>query len=207
MKNKLIIKGNVYVAGVYCLKNVETDEVLLVGSGIECNDRLSWYIYNFKRYLFEGTNKEPLQDIYDRESLCFEILHESVHSKKVKNMTDKEKEALQKVLGTLEMMYIDLYKDTILNVHMSVTKHSSNKNKLTSYKRSYSNRGSKNPNCRYDERIVAEILWLKLNGYKKKEIAEQYKDVNEDYIPQLGFKKWVHLEPVKPDWVEDKKIS
>jgi hypothetical protein len=57
-------------AGCYCLKNVETGEVLLEGSGIGCNDRLSWYLYYLKN-LFEGTNKEQVKDVYGRGSLAF----------------------------------------------------------------------------------------------------------------------------------------
>lgn len=207
MKNllKVINREEIYGAGVYCLKNVETGEVLLIGSGIQCNDRLSWYIYNFKRNLFKGTNKEPLIAIYDRGSLGFEMLHVSNHNAEIKNMTDNEKESLQIALGVMEKMYIDLYKDTIVNKQMTVKKHSSNKNKYSTYKRRMSNLGEKNPRCKYDEELIQNILWLKMNGYKPKDIEELLKNngynIKSNYISMIGLSKWIHAIPVKPHWI------
>jgi hypothetical protein len=210
MKNKMKIIGNIYCAGVYCLKNFETEEVLLVGSGIECNDRLSWYLYHLKRDLFEGTNKEPLQAIYDRGLLVFEMLHISEHSSEVKDMTDKEKEPLQQALSVLEKMYIDLYKDTVLNVQMSVIKRSSNKDKFSTIKRRRANIGSKNPRSIYDEKIICEILWINKNtDLQPKEIIKHYEGlIKQGYISRIGLDRFIYSVPVKPDWYkgENEKV-
>ncbi len=206
MKSKMIVKGEVTVAGVY--EMATKDGVILYnGSALEVNDALSRHLYSLKRGYYMETNKRPLQEAYDREDLVFYVIHVSAHNDEVRNMTEQQKEDLQKALGVLEQFNIRLNKDTVCNSHMSVTKHSSNKNKMSTYKRRMANRGTLNPNTKYSELIIAEILWLKLNGYKPSEIVEYYKDINQKYISSIGITKWIHLEPIKPDFIEDKKIS
>ncbi len=205
MKNKMIVKNKkrIYCAGIYCLKNVENNEILYVGSAIECNDALSRHLYNLKRNLYEGTNKEPLGSVYNRGSLEFEVIRVSEYSDAVRSMSDKEKESLQEALSVLEKFYIDLHKDTIINVQMRVTKHSSNNSYISRYKRQIANRGSNNPNVRHDGKLMAEILWLKNNTkMKPREIAKYY-SLSSNYICRIGYDRWLHLHPIKPEWYMD----
>lgn len=205
MKSKMEVKGNIYCAGVY---QMYTNEgiILYVGSGIECNDALSRHSYNLKRGLYTDTNKRPLQEAYDRKDLIFEVIHESSSADEVRNMTIKEKEDLQKALSVLEEFNIKLNIKTVCNKQKKVKKHSSTKNKLTTYKRRLANKGANNPNSKYNEVIIAEILYFKLMGYKPKQIETliggHYKDIDikSSYISAIGVQKWIYLEPKKPEW-------
>lgn len=206
MKNRMKVIGNIYVAGVYGIRCRNSEGYLYIGSGIEINDCLSRHIYFLKRGLYTDTNKAILQKYYDMGELVFEVIKESCHTK-INEMSIEEKESLQQALSVLEKFYIDLYKDSCCNKQKLVTKHSSNKNKLSTYKRSIVNRGSKNPNSKYDEKMIAEILWLKLNGYKPRDIEKYYKDINKTYISAIGITKWIYLEPVMPEFIKEKEIE
>lgn len=204
MKSKMIVEGNIYVAGVYAMCTRD-GVILYVGSGIECNDCLSRHNYSLKRGLYTDKNKRPLQEAYDREDLIFKIIKISEFSKDVRNMTIEERKDLQKVLGVLEKFYIDLNKETICNKQLSVTKTSSSPNKLTTYKRRIVNTGSNNPHAKYSEVIIAEILYFKLMGYKPKQIMKliegQYGiNIGNSYISAIGVQKWIYLEAKKPEW-------
>lgn len=205
MKNLLKeVKGNIYGMGIYCFKD-EEGNVLYVGSGM-LNDRLQTHLYNLKRGLYEDTNKDILQTKYNAGLLSFEVLHFSENNSEYLNMTDKEKQAVQKALEVMEQMYVNLFKDTICNKMMKVKKFSTSPNKMTTYKRRTANTGSNNPNSKYDEKLISEVLWLKLNGYKPKEISmlieENYNiDIRSSYISMIGVQKWIYLEPIKPDFV------
>lgn len=208
MNNKMKVIGNIYCAGVYGMRCKSSEEdYLYVGSSIECNDAMSRHLYFLKRGLYEDTNKAILQKEYDNNNLVFEVIKTSCFDK-VNEMGIKQKDNLQKELSVLEKFYIDLYKKTVCNKQKSVTKHSSNKNTITRYKRRQSNTGSKNPNNKYNEKIIAEILWLKINGYKAKEIEQIYKAVGikANYITCIGLTKWIHLEPRKPSFIGNKAI-
>ncbi len=203
MRNKMKeVKGNIYGLGIYGLK--ANDKMLYIGSG-QMNDRMSSHLYFLKRDLYKDTNKEILQDYYNMGELEFEVLHFSEHNSEYENMSVQQKESLQEALGTLEQLYINLYKDTICNKQKTVKKHSSNKNKSTTFRRRRANMGANNPNRKYDENLIAEILWLKENGYKPKQVEIMLEkkgvDISNTYISALGVKKWIHLEPKKPNWI------
>ncbi|KNY26344.1 hypothetical protein [Pseudobacteroides cellulosolvens] len=202
MNDKMKVVGNIYCAGVYGMRLKGSQEYIYVGSAIEINDALSRHNYYLKRGLYNNTNKQILQYYFDLEELIFEVIHESEH-KKVKEMSFQEKENLHKALSVLEKFYIEMYRSSCCNTQNEVSKHSSNKDMSTTIKRQKVNSGSNNPNSKYKNKIIAEILWLKINGYKPKQIAEFYKDVNKGYISQIGITKWIHLEPIKPEFVED----
>jgi hypothetical protein len=68
MVNKLKVKGNIYCAGVYALRDLENGDIKYIGSGIETNDSMSRHLHHLKRDLYTTTNKAPLQEIYDREA-------------------------------------------------------------------------------------------------------------------------------------------
>lgn len=202
MKNKMEVLGNIYVAGVYGIRCKGHDSYLYIGSAIEINDALSRHLYNLKRGFYANTNKAILQKYYDMEELVYEVIKES-SNENVVNMTFEQKESLQEALSVLEKFYIDLYKDSCCNCQKSVTKHSSNHNEETTYKRRKANLGSNNPHSKYDEQMIANILWLKNNGYNSKQIEQIYQDkgIKSTYICCLGVSKWIHLEPIKPDFI------
>lgn len=209
MQNKMNVVGNIYCYGIYCMKeHGENGKVYYVGSG-EINDCLSRHLFYLKRGLYEGTNKVILQDKYDMDSLDFTVLHESESKDNYKNFSKQQKEDLQKAMSVLEEFYINLYKDTVCNTQMSVTRHSSNKNSLSTIKRRHVNLDSNNPNAKHPEKIIAEILFLKLNGYKPSQIHEIYKDmgIDKNYIYQIGISKWIFLEPIKPTFIEEQEVD
>ncbi len=210
MKSKMIVEGNIYVAGVYQMRT-KNGVVLYVGSSIEINDALSSrHLYNLKRGKYADTNKRILQDAYDREDLIFEVIHKSAFADEVRNMTMQQKEDLQKALSVIEQFNIELNKATVCNKQRTVTKHSSSPNKLTTYKRRQANTGVNNPNNKYDSEIIANILYLKEKGLKPKKIVELLLehdiDIKSSYISQLGVKKWIYTNPIKPVWYESVEV-
>jgi GIY-YIG catalytic domain. len=204
MKNNLLVEGNIYVAGIYTM-STKTGKVLYVGSSLECNDALSRHLYSLKRGKYQETNKRALQEAYDRNDLVFTVIHISEHADEVKTMTAQQKEDLQKALSVLEELHIKLNAKTICNVQRSVTKHSSNHNSFSTYKRRQANSGINNPRTVYDEELVANILWLKEQGYKPKKIVEMLLEhdieVTNTYISRLGIDRWIHLQSIKPSWI------
>ena len=207
MKNLLKeVKGNIYGLGVYCFKDLE-GKVLYVGSGM-MNDRLQTHLYNLKRGKYEDTNKVILQRTYNMGNLIFEVIHFSENNCEYINGTDKERMAIQRGLEVLEQFYVDLYKDTICNCVKKIRKFSTSPNKEVSKKRKQANLGNKNPNNKYSKELMAEILWLKENDYKCKEIEDiiknQYNtDIKSGYIWHIGIDKWIGLESKEPKWISD----
>mgnify|MGYP001226933805 CR=1 FL=1 len=202
MKSKMEVKGEIKVAGVYQMAT-RAGKVLYVGSSIEIGNALTRHNYNLKRGKYADTNKRVLQEAYDRDDLIFEVIHKSAFNNEVRNMNIDQKENLQLALGVLEEFYINLNKETICNQQKTVHMRSSNKDKYSTIKRSKANLGSKNPNVKYSEKILAEILWMKLYGYKPRKIAEFYKDIPQNYISCIGITKWIFLEPSRPDFIEE----
>lgn len=208
MKNLLKeVVGNIYGMGIYCFKC--NDEVLYVGGGM-INDRLQSHLFGMKRGKYEGTNKDILQRKYNIGELSFEVLHFSENNSTYINGTDKERKVIQQALEVLEQFYVNLYADSICNQVRKITKSSSSPNKLTTYKRRQANTGSKNPNVKYSEELISNILWMKLKGYKPRHIVKileaQGIDINKSYISNVGITKWIYLEPIKPDFIESEVI-
>lgn len=207
MKNKMEVEGNIYQAGVYGIKTRD-EKILYVGSSIEINDALSRHLYNLKRGNYMDNNKRPLQEAYDRGDLIFYIIHESALNGEINSMTIREKKAVQESLSVLEQFYINLYKDTVCNKHKRVTKCSSNHDKETTLKRKQANLGNNNPNSKYDKGIMEQVLWMKENDFKCKEISniirEQYNiEIKSGYIWHIGIDKWVGLDSKYPTWISD----
>lgn len=197
-KKNLEIVGNIYGAGVYCFAT-EDNEVLYVGSSLEINDALSRHLFHLKKSNYYDSNKRALQLAYDREDLVFCVLNFSADNEYIRNCSKADKAEMQNYLGILEEYYIDYYEETVCNLQKYVTKHSSNRSKVTSYKRRMSNVGENNPACKYSEDIIANILWLKINGYKAKEIAKIMSkigvDIKDNYINNIGTTRWIFTEP------------
>ncbi|MBN1071527.1 hypothetical protein DVV81_10160 [Clostridium botulinum] len=208
-ENKMIVEGNIYVAGVYEMAT-KKGTPLYNGSALECNDALSRHLYNLKRGYYMDTNKRILQLAYDREDLVFKVIHKSAFADEVRNMTMQQKEDLQKALSVIEQFNIELNKATVCNKQRTVTKHSSSPNKLTTYKRRQANTGVNNPNNKYDSELIANILYLKEKGLKPKKIVELLLehdiDIKSSYISQIGVKKWIYLESKKPNWYNESEV-
>lgn len=205
MKNLLKeVKGNIYGMGVYCFKT--EDKILYVGSGM-LNDRLQAHLFNLKRNKYEGTNKDILQKTYNIGELKFEVLKFSENNSIYLNGSKEEREAIQKALEVLEQFYVNLYKETICNKMMSIKKFSSNRDNTTSWKRRMANKGSKNPNSKYDTELIANILWLKEQRIKPKKIMEMLLErdikIGNTYISSLGNTKWIYTTAKKPEWFNE----
>lgn len=202
MKNKMIVEGNIYVAGVYTMST--QNKVIYIGSSLECNDALSRHVYNCKRGYYTDSNKKELQLAYDRGDLTFKVIKESASSGQVKNMNNAEKENLQESLSMLEQFYIGVFKDTVCNKQMFVRKHSSNKDKNTTLLRREANLGINNPRAKADEKMIANILFLKECGLKPREIvsllAKQGIGVKNTYISRIGLDRWIHIKSECPEW-------
>lgn len=199
------VKGNIYGLGVYCFKDLD-ENVIYVGSGM-LNDRLQSHLYSLKRGLYEGTNKDIIQREYNLGNLTFEVLHYSANNNTYINGTKKEKAAIQQSLETLEQFYYDLYKDTCCNKRTKITKWSTSPTLQTTLKRKRANMGSSNPNVKYDEDLIANIMYLKEQGLKPRQIVELLEEhdinVRQGYISQIGITKWIHIKSVRPDWYDD----
>lgn len=199
------VKGNIYGLGVYCFKDIDGN-VIYVGSGM-LNDRLQSHLYSLKRGLYEGTNKDVIQRSYNLGNLTFEVLHYSTNNNTYINGTKQEKAAIQHSLETLEQFYYDLYKDTCCNKRTKITKWSTSPTLQTTLKRKRANMGSGNPNVKYDEDLIANIMYLKEQGLKPRQIVELLEEhdinVRQGYISQIGITKWIHIKSVRPDWYDD----
>lgn len=203
------VKGNIYGLGVYCFKDIN-ENVIYVGSGM-LNDRLQSHLYSLKRGLYEGTNKDVIQRSYNLGNLTFEVLHYSTNNNTYINGTKKEKAAIQQSLETLEQFYYDLYKDTCCNKRTKITKRTTSPSYQTTLKRKRANMGANNPNVKYDEDLIANIMYLKEQGLKPRQIVEmlEAQDINvrQGYITQIGVAKWIHIKSVRPDWYDESKLA
>lgn len=206
-----LVKNNSNVgAGIYCIKD-SNGIVRYVGSSIDLGDAFTRHKYKLKNGLYGGTSKDILQKLYDTDNLYFNVLHVSAYNNYVKSMTKDKKENLLFVLSYLEEFYINLYKDTICNKQMHVSKSSSKGTSATYLKRRAANLGSNNPNSRISETVVANIIWLRLKGYKPKEIQamliKQGISIGNQYISKIGIVRWTHVPAVKPIWFDEMEIK
>ena len=193
-------------AGVYCIKD-SSGIVRYVGSSIEFGDAFTRHKYSLKNGLYGGTSKDILQNLYDTDDLYFDVLHISAYNSLVRYMTEDEKIQLQYTLSVLEEFYINLYKDTICNKQMRVNKSSSKGTSITSIKRRLSNLGEKNPNCKISETVASNIIWLRLNGFKPREIQVMMEkhgiNIKKMYISKIGIARWLHVSASMPDWFNE----
>lgn len=210
MLNKMKVIGDIYCAGVYQMAT-KSGMILYVGSAIEVNDALSRHLFNLKRGYYINSNKRPLQEAYDREDIIFSVIHVSAHNDEVRNMTIEQKENLQKALGVIEQFNIELNKDSVCNKMSKVSKWSTSPSYETTLKRRQANLGKNNPNAKYDETLISNILFLKEKGLKPKEIVEMLLEhdinVRQGYISQIGVEKWIYLKSQKPDWYKEVYVN
>lgn len=187
MQSKIHIKGKYYPnkSGVYSLETLE-GKILYIGSSKLLSNALSRHVYYLKRGLYASTNKSVLQQAYESNNLAFNII-------KYCEPNDYE-------LASIEQQHIKLNADSICNYEITVKRHSSNRDKLTAYRRRLNSRGANNPNAKYDEQVISEILWLKINtSMRPAEIAKHY-DLSNMYISAIGTQKWIYTQPRIPEW-------
>lgn len=208
MLKKIEVKGNIYIAGVYAFRDKLNGKYLYIGSSVEVNDAFSRHKHYLKNGEYTNSNKKVLQDEYNKGNLMFEVIHTSTH-KRVWRMSKNEKFYLQLALGVLEKFYIRLLEEQVCNTQRSVTKHSSNRDANSTNKRRLVNLGEKNPNCKYDRKMIEEIIWLKNNTKCTLEqiqelIKQQYKiTISTKYLYQIGIWKWRWVEGNYPEWLKD----
>ena len=191
MKNLLKeVTGNIYGMGVYCFKDGDT--VLYVGSGM-LNDRLQSHLFNMKRGLYEGSNKDILQRKYNLGELCFEVLWFSANNSEYLNGTESEKKAIQESLQVLEQFYYDMYKDTVCNKMSTIKKWSTSPTPETTKLRQLKNRGENNPRAKFTVGQIKEIKQLLDAGLSYQEIADKFNSTY-GYIAQIknGY-KWASV--------------
>lgn len=198
-------EGNIYCAGVYAFKTKDSDEIIYVGSALEINNAFSRHLHNLKNNKYASTNKLELQEEYNNNNLVFCVIKKSVFSKRLKYMSKEDKINIQKELSVLEQFYINLYKDTVCNKQKTVHKRLSSVTKKENRRRSQVKKGENNCNCKYKEEMIANIIYLKENNYKRKDIKKLIDknygvDINEDYISRFGKDRWVDVKAKKPNF-------
>ncbi|MBU3215857.1 hypothetical protein LL033_11915 [Clostridium estertheticum] len=211
MKSKMkVTEDNLHVLGIYAIQTKEGVPIYVGSSSMEVVSALGRHLYFLKRGQYADTNKAEMQKLYDMECLEFVILKEIETMDVYRNMSTLEKEQLNECMSVWEQLYIDMYRDTIVNSHNTVHRHSSNKNDgTTTEKRRLANIGSKNPMSKYSEELISNILYLKENGYKPQAIMEMLEkhnvnmDMDKQYISILGASRWVYTSSKKPIWLEE----
>lgn len=197
MKKEILVNGNksdIYNAGVYCLKEIDTDKVLYVGSSKEMNDAKTRHTNKCKYNKYNNKSKQPIQNAWNNNNIALEVLKISASSPDVKNANSKQEEALREALSRLEMFYIDLFKP-VCNVQTRVTHSSSNKDESSTYKRKLANSGEMNPNCsKFTEQQIREIKAMLRDEVPYQEIAEKF-NTTYGYISHIknGY-RWKTVE-------------
>lgn len=143
---KLIVEGNICVAGVYGIYTKFRNgrrEYLYIGSAKECNDARSRHQSMLRYERYAETNKEVLQKYWDSDMKLYVSVIEEVSN------YDDRIEA--------ENYYIEKYKDTICNGEDIAKARTTKTTEAETMKRRAANRGSKNPNAKLNESQVLEI--------------------------------------------------
>jgi hypothetical protein len=204
MKEIIISKADrekLFYIGVYALK---VDGVTrYIGSGM-LNDRKDNHQRNLRQGLYNNTNKQVLQDAFENGNLSMEVLHCSVSNSRYLNATKEEQIEALTSIGIFEQLYYNIHKNTACNSMRKITKFSTSPTQETTLKRSMANRAEKNPNIKYDPKVIANILFLKEIGLKPKEIIELMQKqgivIAKNYIYLIGKTKWLNHYSECPEW-------
>lgn len=196
--------GNIYGMGVYCFKDLE-GIIKYVGSGM-MNDRLQAHLSKLKNNKYKDTNKDILQELYNKDELKFEVLHYSENNSDYINGSKEYKKAVQLGLEVLEQFYYNLYKDTCCNKIGNIHKTSSSPTIEVTLRRRELNSGINNPSNIYSEELIRNILYLKdiFNVRQIKEIIMKEFNINisNNYIYNIGNTKWVNIKPLYSKWMD-----
>lgn len=178
------------IAGIYKIEDIKTGNVYVGKADKDNGIKKRWSCHKSNLKAGRHTYNE-LQQAYDDnpDRIKWEILEENYGN---------EEELIQR-----EQYWIDYCKRidgwNVINRGKAIKK---SKVKDTS-KMKLAQTGENNGNCKYNKKIISNILWLKMNGYKAKEIEGFYKDIKikNNYIYSIGVYKWIHLEPTKPSFI------
>lgn len=170
----LMKKGKINVCGVYGIFTKD-DECKYIGSSKEVNDAYSRHKSNLNNGEYVDTNKQVLQDLYNKEDLYFKVLE-----------ICKEYERVAK-----ETIYIKQYKKTSCNSDGNGKARTSSSTEEETLKRRNANAGEKNPhNTKLSEDDVIQIkLYIKNRTYRDRELAKMY-NVSLSHINNIrkGFR-------------------
>lgn len=178
------------IAGIYKIEDIETGNVY-VGKADKDNGILKrWSCHKSLMKARKHYCKE-LQDAFnsDPKRIKWEILEE---------FYGEDEELIEK-----EQYWIDYCKKidgwNVLNKAKAVVR---SKVKDTSKMR-LAQVGENNGNNKFSAKTVSEILWLRINGYKPKQINEFYEGmgIRAEYICRIGTDRWVHIKPTKPSFI------
>ncbi len=205
MKKEITVYGedreNLYNIGVYALK--VNGVVKYIGSGM-MNDRRDNHQRNLRAGLYNGTNKQVLQDAFDNDRISMEVLHCSASNSEYLNATKSEQIEILTSIGIFEQIYYNIHKNTVCNCMKKITKHSTSPTPESTLKRSLANLAEKNPNTKYDSKVIANILFLKEIGVKPKEIMKHLQKqgivMSNNYLYLIGKTKWLSLKSECPEW-------
>lgn len=103
----------------------------------------------------------------------------------------------------LEKLHMLIHQDTLVkqNEIINTTRkvRTEEEQQQTSKKLSKAMRGENNPNAKLNEQEAGEVLFLRQNGVKIREVAEIYK-ISQTHVSNIGKTKWVDVVAVKPAW-------
>lgn len=206
IKKEIKVLGDIYGSGIYVFCDDKGD-IKYVGSSIEINNRLSTHKQNLQKGKYKENNKSVIQGLYDAGLLTFKVIKIVKTLDELRQMNNEEKKILLDVLAELEEHYIKIYSKEykLCNIHKHITKASSNRDNDTTIKRRNSNLGTKNPNVKFSEELIRNIIWFKQQGYKPSKILDILVDkginIKAPYLSLIGVTKWVQcnnrgLEPL-----------
>lgn len=181
-------------SGIYCLVDLKTETIIFIGATLKFSGALSSLKHSLKNNKFLGTRRNIIQEAYNNKKLMFYVIEQ----------IPKENVDLMQVNYE---MYVALNKNTVCNYFKRTTMFSSNGNPDTHDKRHKNALGANNPNCKFSEEKVTEILWLKEHtNLSFTKIAEMY-DTTQPNVSRIGVSAWLHLSPKKPKWFKDREVK
>ncbi|CAK7084296.1 GIY-YIG nuclease family protein [Tissierella sp.] len=171
-KQKLIGRSGVYAILI-------NDVIRYIGSSAsDLESRQS----NHLRKLKKGTHRRDLQKLYDESGGDFKFY--------VLDYCDSES------VYILEKLHIEIHKDTIVDQEkiIKLDKHIRTKEEKREISKKFSKimRGENNPNSKISEQQAIEIIIMKQQGIKHKDIADIY-GISQSQIAKIGYEKWSYL--------------
>lgn len=178
--------GNCKGSGVYQIEKANDGAVMYYGSSFDLADAKNRHASNLRRGVYYNTNKEAMEHEFFEDNLIFRV---------VKNESDNDKMA--KAEGDL-INDSDTCCNAVYKITRSVT---SNKNKISTWKRKKANMNDNNPRAIISLQQACEILWLKMNTkLKHREIANIYGGISTNLVSRVGTYRWLFIDAIKPDW-------
>lgn len=172
-------------AGIYMVVNTnDNNKVVYVGSASDLFKRKSVHMSQLRG---NYNSNKGLQDLYNslenKDDLIFTVAM-------TVNKYDKSK------LFKLEKNLMNVHKETILNkndIRRSIKKErTKEEQKKVSEALSRANRGEKNPSAKISEDNAREIIQMKKDKVKQKDIAKEF-GISPQQVSRIGVSRWVNL--------------